>query len=398
MRALTFLHKTLQNSLTEMHEKRFNALFETSVALLNGASLTVTDLGRYIKGPSAVKHKIKKVDRLLNNDILHDERLYIYKQLCHTILCNQNTAIVLVDWSGCCSNERFTLQASLVGRGRSIPIYKEIHPAELQENVAVESYFFDRLKKILPSNMAVIIVTDAGFRIPTFRKVISLGWDFVGRIRNKPYFQLEGEDEWVSVKSLYSTAINRTKYIGPVQLGKTTESIECHLFTYQAPKKGRKKHRVKGESIFPDKEKQYKTCNNEPWALVSSIEGGQKIASIVKNIYKKRMQVEQNFRDDKNERWGFGFRYSRTQIISRLEILFLIATLGTVLLWLIGLAGELNKLERLFQANTIRKKRVLSLISLGLQIIRQGWCKMKGKDIKWAMDTLSFNYFKEAIA
>ncbi len=95
-----------------MHEERFNALFKISASLLNGASLILTDLGRHIQGLSAVKHKIKSVDRLLNNHILHDERHYIYEQLCRTILSSHNKAIVIVDWSGCCSKAGMTLGLS----------------------------------------------------------------------------------------------------------------------------------------------------------------------------------------------------------------------------------------------------------------------------------------------
>ncbi|MBS0290494.1 MAG: transposase [Proteobacteria bacterium] len=46
-------------------------------------------------------------------------------------------------------------------------------------------------------------------------------------------------------------------------------------------------------------------------------------AKKVINLYKKRMQIEQNFRDDKNERWGFGWRYSKTKNHERYSILLL---------------------------------------------------------------------------
>ena len=60
------------------------------------------------------------------------------------------------------------------------------------------------------------------------------------------------------------------------------------------------------------------------------------------------MEIEQNFRDDKSERFGYGLRYSRTKNIQRLEIMLLIFHIATIILWLIGFAGELSSLQKDF--------------------------------------------------
>jgi len=44
-----------------------------------------------------------------------------------------------------------------------------------------------KLKMMLPKSCKPIIVTDAGFRIPWFQLVESLGWDFIGRVRNRTF-------------------------------------------------------------------------------------------------------------------------------------------------------------------------------------------------------------------
>jgi hypothetical protein len=41
-----------------------NALLDATIALINGASLTLTSIGRYLPGNAQVKNKIKRVDRL----------------------------------------------------------------------------------------------------------------------------------------------------------------------------------------------------------------------------------------------------------------------------------------------------------------------------------------------
>lgn len=47
-------------------------------------------------------------------------------------------------------------------------------------------------------------------------------------------------------------------------------------------------------------------------------------------LYSRRMQIEQNFCDEKSERFGFGLRakYSRTE--GRILVLSLLATLNTI--------------------------------------------------------------------
>ncbi|ACR68581.1 hypothetical protein NT01EI_1391 [Edwardsiella ictaluri 93-146] len=51
--------------LAHFHKYRQNALLDTTVALISGASLTLTSIGRHLPGSAQVKNKIKRVDRLL---------------------------------------------------------------------------------------------------------------------------------------------------------------------------------------------------------------------------------------------------------------------------------------------------------------------------------------------
>ena len=82
------------------------------------------------------------------------------------------------------------------------------------------------------------------------------------------------------------------------------------------------------------------------------------------------MQVEQNFRDDKNNRWGFGFRSAKCSKANRLSVYLLLSTIAQIFLWLIGFAAEKSGFKKMFQVNTL-KRRVLSYISLGKLIVMQ---------------------------
>ena len=80
------------------------------------------------------------------------------------------------------------------------------------------------------------------------------------------------------------------------------------------------------------------------------------------NIYRKRMQIEETFRDLKTPVYGFSLRHSRTRSLARMDILLLIALLVPHPFWWVGLFGVANKLYRQFQANTVKTRSVLSIV------------------------------------
>lgn len=57
--------EVFRNALAPFHQSRQNALIDTTAALMQGASLILTSIGRYLPDPAQVKNKIKRVARLL---------------------------------------------------------------------------------------------------------------------------------------------------------------------------------------------------------------------------------------------------------------------------------------------------------------------------------------------
>jgi hypothetical protein len=95
-------------------------------------------------------------------------------------------------------------------------------------------------------------------------------------------------------------------------------------------------------------------------------------AQAVVALYAQRMQIEEAFRDLKNQRFGLGLSACRSKQRQRLRVLLLIATLALYVLRLIGEAAKARQLQFQFQSNTRRSRPVLSTISLALQIVRKG--------------------------
>ncbi len=76
---------------------------------------------------------------------------------------------MLIDWSGCCSDERFILQASIAnnGFGRSQPIHTRIHGKSEGEWVKAQALFLDELTFIFSDiKTSIVVITDSGFHAP----------------------------------------------------------------------------------------------------------------------------------------------------------------------------------------------------------------------------------------
>lgn len=390
----------IEKALPMIHKKRRQSLVSQVGSLLNNAKLTLTSLGRHAKGQAKVKHKINMAWRFLRNPGIAEDSFTIYQGIGRSYLNTLSELNIAVDWSGCCSKEHFLLRASLLYDGRSLPIYNEVHPEERLEDEQVHNLFLDKLYALLPEGAKVTIITDGGFKTPWFHKVAQLGWYFIGRVRGRIMCKLHEDESWVWAKALH-TQVKRgeTKYLGQGLLGKTSKTqLEVCYIAHFGFSKGRKKS--KKAARYPDAEKMYSSLNSEPWIMATNIQSkpGNKdkkpvqIAKIVYGCYKKRMQIEQNFRDDKSPRFGFGWRESRTRDTVKIGALCLIATIATLIQWLIGFTAEQQKMHYEFQANTVKTHRVLSFLFLGKQVTLHALERLNIKNLFDAIEIFHFQY------
>lgn len=357
--------KYFKNSLTSIHKKRADCLYETCWALTKSSELTVTSLGKYKDGKAYVKHKIKSVDRLLSNTTLHAELHTIYKEFFRPVLTCLPIIYLIVDWSGCCQKELHMLRASLVHDGRSITIYNEIHPQEKVGNPTIHKKFLAHLKKLIPYSTKVVVMTDAGFITPWFKAVTKMGWDYIGRLKVGVKYQLEGDSKWRSTTALNRKATKVIKSVGYAHIGKkSTTPVMGNIYTYKNKLKNRK-----DKSPFPDVNKRHALASKRAWVLATSLKEGQHNGQFIISTYRKRMQIEQNFRDEKSPRFGLGWRMGRSNHAKRIAVLCLISCIVLFFLKILGMLAEQLGLHKRFQVNTESKKRVLSHINLGKQVI-----------------------------
>jgi len=388
MHAEKVCHKIMNNACKWMHDLRREALNACILSAIEGQCLTVTGLGRAIDSHAKEKHCIKRADRLLSNRHLHHEQPDIYHTMCQIIVNTQHRPVILVDWSDLDERmEYFLIRAAIAVEGRSLTLYEEVHSIKTKEKLKVHRLFLNRLKAMLAPDCTPIIVTDAGFRVTWFKEVEKLGWDWVGRIRNRNMLKQNDKSDWIDCKTLYQYATSTAKYLGQVLLTRR-HAFTCQLVIYKGKAKGRIDKNKFGQRARAKKSKENADREREPWLLATSLPVTSKLAKQVKNIYATRMQIEEGFRDNKSTRYGLGFELNGTRSLQRLQILLLIAMLASVVLWILGLIARNTNQHRQYQANTIKHRNVLSLIYLGLRVANDKRFTMEDSDIFQAAKTL----------
>jgi hypothetical protein len=369
MQAGQVLDRLLRKICPDMHKLRRTALFVNVMAALHGAVLTVTHLGRAISSDAKEKHCIKRADRLLSNRRLQRERLDVYSALTRQLIGSKQRPVLLVDWSDMDECKRhFLLRASVPVEGRALTVYEEVHTLRTKEKPKTHQRFLQTLQKMLPPDCRPIVVSDAGFRTPWFKEVEALGWDWVGRIRNRHQVQLCGEVAWIPCKRLYDKATSTPRALGQARLTETNP-ITCRLVLYKGKPKGRVHLNRLGQASRSSHNRKHAQTQREPWLLGTSLPEGFKHAEKVVKLYALRMKIEEAFRDVKSTRFGLSLELHRTYQVERLQNLLLIATLALMVAWLMGKATELTGQHRHYQANTVRNRVVLSTIFVGLKVI-----------------------------
>ncbi|HHF7365532.1 TPA: hypothetical protein ACPSKY_000628 [Legionella bozemanae] len=87
-------------------------------------------------------------------------------------------------------------------------------------------------------------------------------------------------------------------------------------------------------------------------------------------IYKHRMTIEENFRDTKSPRFGFGLKENVCLSPERFSVWLMLVALATLIAFYVGQWIERIGLHRQVQANSYKHKRVLSFVFIGCQAIK----------------------------
>ena len=133
-----------------------------------------------------------------------------------------------------------------------------------------------------------------------------------------------------------------------------------------------------------------------PWLLATSLPHHRGAGTRTKRIYAQRMQIAETIRDLKCHRFGFALRYAQTKRPERIEALLLVAALASFVLWLLGLAVADRQWAGHFQANTERRRPVLSTVFLGQELWRNHRFKVTLAALSDALKRLKLLFVHEA--
>ena len=384
MYADVFLHKLLGSTISKA---LIDMIYPMVSGIIKTKQLQLRSLGRNLDLPIQERSGIRKVDRFLVSPKVIKGIPLIYGAITRYLIGTKTRPILIVDWSKLPNVNEYILRVALAAEGRALTIYEEKHPKAKENNAQIHDAFLVHLSTLLPAQCCPIIVTDAGFKNPLFKSVKRLGWDYVGRVKNRTHCS-GNQKSFAPCFLLHSQARVIPKDLGEKILAKKNP-LTTNFYIYTHKLKGRIKKNKDGKQSTDKDSKNHSKSYREPWLLVSSIKGPHNFAAKkVVNIYTIRMTIEEGFRDLKSNKYGLSLEDNETKKTARLIVWLMLAALTCLYAWIIGFAAEAINLQRQFQANSIRHRRVLSFFYLGCQIIR--------KKIEIIIDLNSIIFFDES--
>lgn len=324
-----------------MHYKRALSVGQAVVGAMRAERMTSASVGRSLARAFGITPKsgIKQVDRLLGNDRVVVEDAF--KQIVPWLIAKRTEIVVSLDWTEYGQEGHSRIALNLVtNHGRATPlVWKTVETKRLRNSRnRFEDELLGLLASVLPEGVRVTLLADRGFGDVKLYGLLRdhFGWDFVIRFRAKTEVEsANGEmrkaGEWVSpgrIKSLAGATVTAQRF--PV-------NVVC----------------VK------------KRAMKDAWCLATSLEGE---AERVVELYGKRFTCEETFRDEKDPRFGLGARETSLSTPERRDRFLLITMLATILLTLLGGAGEQVGCDRALKANT-SKRRTHSLFRQGREYL-----------------------------
>lgn len=329
---------------SKLHAKQIESVAHAMLGAMAAPSAGVASLGRSAAAVRCknAKHGIKQVDRLLSNRKIDD--LDLVRQHVAFVVGSRNTVVATMDWTEYGLHGQNRLAINLVTRhGRATPLlWKTVPSAELKGQMRhLEVGLLGVLKTVLPAQVKqVIVLADRGFGdVDLYDHIQDLGFDFVIRFRGG--ITVTTSDGRSAKASAWVPLGGRARRLLKVRITGQRHEVAAFVAVKQANMK-------------------------EPWLLATSLsyDGAWIVA-----LYGRRFTCEENFRDEKDPRFGLGSRLARIQNAARRDRLCFILAAAAALLTLLGASGEGLGLDRLLRANTV-KRRTHSLFRQGREYLR----------------------------
>jgi Transposase DDE domain len=329
---------------SDLHAKQIESVAHAILGAMATPTAGVASLGRTTAAirRKHAKHGIKQVDRMLSNDKIDD--LDLARAHVAFVVGQRKSIVVTMDWTEYGLHGQNRLAINLVTRhGRATPLlWKTVPSANLKGQMShIEEGLLLVLRALLPAAVKqVTVLADRGFGdVDLYDHIKELGFDFVIRFRGCIF--VTAPDGHRAPASQWVPAGGRARRILNARV--TGQRYEVAAFV--AVKKAKMK---------------------DSWILATSLPYA---ADRIVALYARRFTCEENFRDEKDPRFGLGSRLARVRDAARRDRFCFILAVAAALITLLGAAGEKLGFDRLLRANT-QKSRTHSLFRQGREYLR----------------------------
>lgn len=343
LEAFTFF---LVSQMTKIRKSQVKTLAALVFGLFGSDNISTAAIGRKMKGLVDDKHKIKRVDRFMGNkriDILAMAGALFNMLIAR--LPEKSRLLVALDWTDMHDDKHQTLVLAVISSGRAIPVlWRTAAKDKLKDNqTRIEMELLTDFRTIVPIGTKIVILADRGFgKIDLFEHLKSLNFGYVIRLKRNAYIY----------NKFYSGSLEQLV----IQAG-TWRDFGTTLFT------AKKRYPLRLITFYDHGQK-------EPWLLTTNLKPEDLSAEDAVIYYSRRMEIEECFRDIKNERNGLCLRGANYKSPERYDHVFLVIACGYLFMVLAGQWGEERGYHRGMMANTV-KHRTLGLWRVGREIINR---------------------------
>ena len=100
MHSEQLLHKVFKSTSQTIDKRLHRCLLKAASTLSDCMPLSIAGIGRCLISSTAVKHSIKRIDRLFGNLRLHKKRRTYYQTRVNLLIGTNPHPVILIDWSG----------------------------------------------------------------------------------------------------------------------------------------------------------------------------------------------------------------------------------------------------------------------------------------------------------
>ncbi len=295
--------------LAHLSRRQANTLAQLVLHVMYVTRFTLAELGRQFQGVTA-KSGIKRVWRFIAHKRV-EPALAMQGVIAQVVRHHRKKPLILtLDWTQI--RKHHVLMLAAVVRGRAVPLLWAVYDEKTlhRSQNSLEEALLRLLRTMVPRQVRVILLADRGFgRTELARLCQELGFHYVIRIAAGVWIR---HGKFEGRLSQYPVKPGMRRLLRGVQYRKVRSLVQNIVVVWR-------------------KDKQ------EPWFLMTDLNQG---ANQLCDLYGKRMQIEELFRDYKNRRNGFSLRDTQIRSPENLSRALLILALGYILLLGIGLHAK----------------------------------------------------------